>query len=147
MDCMISICSAGCGWWLVLICCERKILLADWWLMAGADLVCEKNTTGCWQTCQPNRVVTCTPIARCDGFICWHRCFIYDGQHCLLWYRLNLQIVNAQCSNDGETQPDGVTGDGWWLVSMFGMQRCCFHDAMQVRMDLNIRILKTNLIF
>ena len=38
---------------------------------------------------------------------------------------------NAQCSNDGETQPDGVTGDGWWLVSMFGMQRCCFHDAMQ----------------
>jgi hypothetical protein len=26
-------------WWLVLICCERKILLAGWWLMAGAELV------------------------------------------------------------------------------------------------------------
>jgi hypothetical protein len=21
------------GWWLVLICCERKILLAGWWLV------------------------------------------------------------------------------------------------------------------
>jgi len=28
------------GWlWLVLIFCERKILLAGWWLMAGAGLV------------------------------------------------------------------------------------------------------------
>jgi len=25
--------------WLVLICCERKVLLAGWWLLAGADLV------------------------------------------------------------------------------------------------------------
>jgi len=23
-----SLCSAGCGWWLVLVCCERKLLLA-----------------------------------------------------------------------------------------------------------------------
>jgi len=32
--------------WLVAgaDCCERKILIADWWLLAGADLVCEKNT-------------------------------------------------------------------------------------------------------
>jgi hypothetical protein len=29
---------AGC-WWLVLICSERKILLAGWWLLAGAELV------------------------------------------------------------------------------------------------------------
>jgi len=21
------------GWWLVLICCERKVLLAGWWLV------------------------------------------------------------------------------------------------------------------
>jgi hypothetical protein len=27
------------GWWLVLICCERKILLAGWWLLAGTELV------------------------------------------------------------------------------------------------------------
>jgi hypothetical protein len=27
------------GWWLRLIYCERKILLAGWWLMAGAELV------------------------------------------------------------------------------------------------------------
>jgi len=27
------LCSAGCGWWLVLICCERKVLLAGWWLV------------------------------------------------------------------------------------------------------------------
>jgi len=25
-----SICSAGCGWWLVLVWCERKILLVGW---------------------------------------------------------------------------------------------------------------------
>jgi hypothetical protein len=27
------------GWWLKLIYCERKILLADRWLMTGAELV------------------------------------------------------------------------------------------------------------
>jgi hypothetical protein len=27
------------SWWLVLICCKRKILLAGWWLVAGAELV------------------------------------------------------------------------------------------------------------
>jgi len=34
-----TICSASCGWWLLLIYCERKILLAGWWLLAGTDLV------------------------------------------------------------------------------------------------------------
>ena len=28
-----SLCSFGCGWWLVLICYERKVLLAVWWLV------------------------------------------------------------------------------------------------------------------
>jgi hypothetical protein len=27
------------GWWLVLICYERKILLTDWWLLADAELM------------------------------------------------------------------------------------------------------------
>jgi hypothetical protein len=27
------------GWWLRLIYCERKILLAGWWLVADAKLV------------------------------------------------------------------------------------------------------------
>jgi hypothetical protein len=27
------------GWWLTLICCERKILLAGRWLVAGAELM------------------------------------------------------------------------------------------------------------
>jgi hypothetical protein len=27
------------GWWLVLIYCERKILLAGWWLMADAEMM------------------------------------------------------------------------------------------------------------
>jgi hypothetical protein len=27
------------GWWLRLIYCERKILLAGWWPVAGAELV------------------------------------------------------------------------------------------------------------
>ena len=40
--------------WLVLICCERKVLLDGWWLAAGAGLVCEKNTVS-WL--QPNRVL------------------------------------------------------------------------------------------
>jgi hypothetical protein len=30
--------SFGC-WWLVLICCERKILLAGWWLMVDAKMM------------------------------------------------------------------------------------------------------------
>ena len=31
----LSLCSAGYAWWLVLICCERKVLLVGWcwWLM------------------------------------------------------------------------------------------------------------------
>ena len=28
-----KLCSADCGRWLVLICCKRKVLLADWWLI------------------------------------------------------------------------------------------------------------------
>ena len=39
-----ALCSLWCGWWLVLIYCEKKILLADWWMLAGASLVWEKNT-------------------------------------------------------------------------------------------------------
>jgi hypothetical protein len=31
--------SRSATWWLVLICSERKILLADWWPVAGAELV------------------------------------------------------------------------------------------------------------
>ena len=27
---LYSLCSLCCGWWLVLICCERKVLLAGW---------------------------------------------------------------------------------------------------------------------
>jgi hypothetical protein len=27
------------SWWLRLIYCERKILLAGWWLVAGVELV------------------------------------------------------------------------------------------------------------
>jgi len=26
-------CSADYDWWLVLICCKRKVLLTDWWLV------------------------------------------------------------------------------------------------------------------
>jgi len=32
-------CLFGCGWQLVLICYERKVLLTDWWLVADANLV------------------------------------------------------------------------------------------------------------
>jgi len=35
----LALCSLCCDWWLVLICCERKILLAGCWLLIGADLV------------------------------------------------------------------------------------------------------------
>jgi hypothetical protein len=34
-------------WWLVLICCERKLLLAGWWLVASAKLMGEKSVAGC----------------------------------------------------------------------------------------------------
>jgi len=51
---IFTLCSSGCGWWLVLICCERKVLLDGWWLAAGAGLVCKKNTVS-WL--QPNRVL------------------------------------------------------------------------------------------
>jgi len=37
----------------VLICCEKKVLLAGWWLMTGADLVREKSTVA---GCQQNRM-------------------------------------------------------------------------------------------
>jgi len=40
---VLLLCSAGCSWWLVLICCEKKILLAGWWLVL---IWCEKNTIG-----------------------------------------------------------------------------------------------------
>ena len=30
---LFKLSSAGCSWWLVLICCERKVLIAGWWLV------------------------------------------------------------------------------------------------------------------
>jgi len=48
----ISFCSAGGGWWLVLICYERKVPLVDSWLVASADLVWEKNNAG-WLADKP----------------------------------------------------------------------------------------------
>jgi len=42
-------------WWLVLICCERKILLAGWWL---AGLMLEKNNVG-WLGKQPAEQSEC----------------------------------------------------------------------------------------
>jgi hypothetical protein len=50
------------GWWLVLICCERKILLTGWWLVADAEIVWEKNTAGWLAASQLNkaRVLCCT---------------------------------------------------------------------------------------
>ena len=37
----------------MLICYERKVLLTDWWLVVGADLMWEKNTAG-WLADKPN---------------------------------------------------------------------------------------------
>jgi hypothetical protein len=41
---LVLVCASQLGWWLtgrwlMLIHYERKILLADWWLVAGADLM------------------------------------------------------------------------------------------------------------
>jgi len=33
---LVQLCSLYWCWWLVLEWCERKILLAGWWLEAGA---------------------------------------------------------------------------------------------------------------
>jgi len=41
-----SLCSLCWCWWLVLEWYERKILLAGWWLEAGAGAMWEKNTVG-----------------------------------------------------------------------------------------------------
>jgi len=35
----LNLCLFGCGWQLMLICYERKVLLTGCWLVAGADLV------------------------------------------------------------------------------------------------------------
>ncbi|KAG2623413.1 hypothetical protein PVAP13_3KG059827 [Panicum virgatum] len=35
----LTLCLLCCGWWLVLVCCERKILLTGWWLLAGVSLM------------------------------------------------------------------------------------------------------------
>jgi hypothetical protein len=37
----------------VLICCERKILLASWWLVAGAEMLLEKSIAGWLAASQP----------------------------------------------------------------------------------------------
>ena len=45
-----SLCSAGWCWWLVLIFCERKILLSSWLvLVADAGFVWERNIVGWMQ--------------------------------------------------------------------------------------------------
>ena len=51
-----SLCSAGCGWWLMLICCEKKLLLTDWWLVL---IWCERKIllTDWWSN-QQNRVIS-----------------------------------------------------------------------------------------
>jgi hypothetical protein len=41
---LVLVCASQLGWWLtgrwlILIYYERKILLAGWWLVAGADLM------------------------------------------------------------------------------------------------------------
>jgi hypothetical protein len=41
----------------VLICHERKILLAGWGLMIGVDLFREKNTVGWWLIIQINKAM------------------------------------------------------------------------------------------
>ena len=43
-----------CDWWLMLICCEKKNTTS--WLVVGADLVLEKNTTA---DCQQNKTFWC----------------------------------------------------------------------------------------
>jgi hypothetical protein len=40
-------------WWLVLIYCERKILLTGWWLVAGTEMMWEKSTAGWLAASQP----------------------------------------------------------------------------------------------
>jgi hypothetical protein len=43
------------GWWLVLVCSKRRVLLAGsgWWLVAG--LFREKSTVGWWLISQAKR--------------------------------------------------------------------------------------------
>jgi hypothetical protein len=41
----------------LLICCERKILLAGCWLLAGAELVWEKSTADWLGASQPNKEI------------------------------------------------------------------------------------------
>jgi hypothetical protein len=38
---MLQVWPRSAGWWLVLICCERKILLSGWWLVLNW---CERKT-------------------------------------------------------------------------------------------------------
>jgi len=45
LNLLVTLCSAGCGWWLLLIYCERKLLLAGWWLVPMLFGVREKY---CW---------------------------------------------------------------------------------------------------
>jgi hypothetical protein len=42
------------GWWLVLICSEKKSIAN--WLVAGVGLSREKNTSGWWLIIQTNMV-------------------------------------------------------------------------------------------
>jgi hypothetical protein len=40
-----QLCLASYGLWLVLICCERKVLLTAWWLML---IWCDKKNNIGW---------------------------------------------------------------------------------------------------
>jgi hypothetical protein len=55
------------GRWL-LICSWRKILLPDWWLIAGADLFQYKCTVGWWLIIQMNRL----DLVRSTKMFMWH---------------------------------------------------------------------------
>ena len=63
--------------WLVLIYCERKVLLVGWWLVAAAGLVWEKNTVGWMQ-----RTEWCSfesiEIVYCQRAMWTTWCFISD---------------------------------------------------------------------
>ena len=71
-----SLCSAGCGRWLMLIYCERKVLLAGcgWWLML---ICCERKVllAGCGWCWFGVREKYCWPVAAeqsdCDQGYAW----------------------------------------------------------------------------
>jgi hypothetical protein len=45
------------GWWLVLVCSERRVLLASCGWLLVADSFWEKSTAGWWLISRANRLV------------------------------------------------------------------------------------------